>query len=134
MHGLTEIVESIRHGFQLVTIIEDREITLHEVADIEPREDKALHAHPRRDVEVRSVGEHVIRQGILAQDDEEEAAPLGKVRRGKVKNDKNKRPNVEDVVRLHVEGGDHSSVGEGQGASCLLIMERDTSSSRRSAW
>jgi hypothetical protein len=71
------------------------------------------------------VGENVIGEGILAERDEEEAAPLRVVRRAEVEDDWNKSLNVEDRHSLSVEcinGVVDERRATGRGAGGLLVM------------
>lgn len=92
---------------------------------INPCQHHAVHPCPCRLVGEGDVGENVIGEGILAERDEEEAAPLRVVRRAEVEDDWNKSLNVEDRHSLSVEcinGVVDERRATGRGAGGLLVM------------
>jgi len=77
---------------------------------LEPPKNCALHACPRWDHGEGLVGEHVIREGIFAHDEEKEVAPLGVVGGAEIEDDRDERPDVGKANCLGVEVGDGSSL------------------------
>ena len=77
---------------------------------LEPPKNCALHACPRWDHGEGLVGEHVIREGIFAHDEEKEVAPLGVVGGAEIEDDQDERPDVGKANCLGVEVGDGSSL------------------------
>jgi len=87
---------------------------------VEPGENDAVHARPRRIVEVGGVAEDVILQGETTEDEEHVATPLGVVG-VEVKNDGNEVLDVLDGGGLAVEVSDGSSLG-GEGADVVVVV------------
>ncbi|KAG8089697.1 hypothetical protein GUJ93_ZPchr0011g27518 [Zizania palustris] len=71
---------------------------------VEPAEDDTVHLGSIHTVGMGVVGEDMARQGVLAEDDEEETAPSGVVGGGDVEGHRYKRLDVEDADSLSVEG------------------------------
>jgi hypothetical protein len=78
---------------------------------VEPGENMEFHPDPESDVGEGGIAQHVVGKGILAKDEEEEAAPLGEGWRHKVEDDGNEVADVEDAERLSMERSDGVGVG-----------------------
>jgi hypothetical protein len=63
---------------------------------VDPREDCTVHLHPRWPIVVDHIGEDVIREGILAQDDEKKRAPSVVVVGDAIKDHRDEHLDVED--------------------------------------
>jgi hypothetical protein len=63
---------------------------------VDPGEDGAIHLHPRRAISVDHVGESMIGERVLAEDDKEEGAPMVVVVRGAVEDHGNEHLDVHD--------------------------------------
>jgi hypothetical protein len=78
---------------------------------VEPGEDMKFHLDPVRDVEEGGIAQHVVGKGVLAEDEEEEAAPLGEGWRRKVEDDGDEATDVEDAESLGMDRSDGIGVG-----------------------
>uniref|UniRef100_J3N9T2 NB-ARC domain-containing protein n=1 Tax=Oryza brachyantha TaxID=4533 RepID=J3N9T2_ORYBR len=73
---------------------------------VEPCENHTVHLCPVGLIKTRNVGEDVVRQGIFAENHEEEAAPPCVVVGGEVKRDRQKGLHVEDGNGLAMQSSD----------------------------
>jgi hypothetical protein len=89
----------------------DNLVELRQDGAVEPGEDMEFHADPVSDVGEGGITPHVVDKGVLAEDEEEEAAPLGEGWRCKVEDDGNEVADVEDVESLSMERSDGIGVG-----------------------
>lgn len=78
---------------------------------VEPGEYMEFHPDPGRDVGEGGIAQHVVGKGVLAEDEEEEAAPLGEGWRRKVEDDGDEAADVEDAESLGMERSDGIGVG-----------------------
>jgi hypothetical protein len=78
---------------------------------IEPGENMEVHPDLVSDVGEGGIALHVVGKGVLAEDEEEEAAPLGEGWRRKVEDDWNEATDVEDAESLSMEHSDRVGVG-----------------------
>jgi hypothetical protein len=72
---------------------------------VDPSEHGAVHLHPRWTIGVDDVGEDMIREGILAQDGQEQSVPPVVVVRGAIQNQGHEDLDVEDGDGGGVDGG-----------------------------
>jgi hypothetical protein len=72
---------------------------------VDPSEHGAVHLHPRRTIGVDDVGEEMIREGIFAQDGQEQSVPPIVVVRGAIQNQGHEDLDVEDDDGGAIDGG-----------------------------
>jgi hypothetical protein len=89
----------------------DNLVELERDGAVEPREDMEVHPEPGSDIGEGGIAQHVVGKGVLAEDEEEEAAPLGEGWRRKVEDDGNEAADVEDAESLSMERSDGVGVG-----------------------
>jgi hypothetical protein len=89
----------------------DNLVELERDGAVEPGEDMEFHPDPVSDVGEAGIAQHVVGKGVLAEDEEEEAAPLGEGWRRKVEDDGNEAADVEDAESLSMERSDRIRVG-----------------------
>jgi hypothetical protein len=70
-----------------------------------------VHPEPGSDVGEGGIAQHVVGKSVLAEDEEEEAAPLGEGWRREVEDDGNEATDVEDAESLSMERSDGVGVG-----------------------
>jgi hypothetical protein len=70
---------------------------------VEPCENMEVHANPMRNVGEDGVAQHVVGEGVLAKDEEEEVPPLGERWDVQVEDDRNECTDVENAQSLGVE-------------------------------
>ena len=78
---------------------------------VDPGEDGAIHLHPRRAIGMGHVGEHVIRERVLAEDDEQEVAPAIVVVGGAIQCDGDEHLDVDDGKGLGVDSSVFHLIG-----------------------
>lgn len=106
-----------------------------EIADdgaLGPREDSAVHVHPRRVVGIVDIGVDVIRQRILAEEEEEEVAPSGVVVGSALQHDGDEDFDIDDSKGLGVDSRilrlerveSSRSIGSGLGFTLTLLTRQ----------
>jgi hypothetical protein len=105
------LLESQPHCTGCVGGGDDNLVELRQDGAVEPGEDMEFHPDPVSDVGEGGIAPHVVGKGVLAEDEEEEAAPHGEGWRCKVKDDGKEAADVEDAESLSMERSDGIGVG-----------------------